>query len=54
MDLDVNVGKLPNHLKLCVLYSTLFFLSNSLQWTEIHRAVRFDTVPLLSEKIPPT
>ena len=27
--------------------------SNSLQWNEIHRAVRFDAVPLLSQKIPP-
>jgi hypothetical protein len=27
--------------------------SNSFQWTEIHRAVRFDAVPLLSQKIPP-
>jgi hypothetical protein len=54
MDLDVDVGKLPNHLKLCVLYSTLFLSSNSLQWTEIQCAVRFDAVPILSEKIPPT
>ena len=35
-----------------VFYSILS--SNSLQWIEIHRAVRFDAIPLLSEKISPT
>ena len=55
MDLDVDVGKLPNLLKLCVMYSGFILSSNSpQQTTEIHRAVRFDTIPILSEKIPPT
>jgi hypothetical protein len=40
MDLDVDVGKLPNHLKLCVLYSTLFYHPTVSKQTEIHRAVR--------------
>ena len=46
MDLDVDVGKLPNHLKLCVMYSDSILSSNSLQWTENLRAVKFDAVPL--------
>ena len=54
MDLDVDVGKLPNHLKLCVMYSGSILSFNSPQRTEIQRAVRFDAVPILSEKIPPT
>jgi hypothetical protein len=52
--MDVDVGKLPNHLKLCVMYSASIFSSNSLQRTENLRVVRFDAVPILSEKIPPT
>jgi hypothetical protein len=52
--MDVDVGKLPNHLKLCVMYSGSILSFNSLQRTEIQRAVRFDAVPILSEKIPPT
>jgi hypothetical protein len=44
----VDVDKLPNHLKLCVLYFGLFYHSNSLQWTEIHRAVMFDAVPKIT------
>uniref|UniRef100_A0A2N9IPU6 Uncharacterized protein n=1 Tax=Fagus sylvatica TaxID=28930 RepID=A0A2N9IPU6_FAGSY len=54
MDLDVDVGKLPNHLKLCVMYSGTILSSNSPQRIEIQCAVRFDAVPILSEKIPPT
>jgi hypothetical protein len=50
----VDVGKLPNHLKLCVIYFCSILSFNSLQRTEIQRAVRFDAVPILSEKIPPT
>jgi hypothetical protein len=50
--MDVDVGKLPNHLKLCVMYSGSILSSNSLQWTEIQRAVRFDAVPILSQKNP--
>ena len=53
MDLDVDVGKLPNHLKLCAMYSGSILSSNSPQRTEIQRAVRFDAVLILSEKIPP-
>ena len=54
MDLDVDVGKLPNHLKLCVMFSGSILSFNSPQRTEIQHAVRFDAVPILSEKIPPT
>ena len=54
MDLDVDVGKLPNHLKLCVMYSGSILSFNSPQRTEIQRATRFVAVPILSEKIPPT
>jgi hypothetical protein len=50
----VDVGKLPYHLKLCVMYSGSILSFNSPQRTEIQRAVRFDAVPILSEKIPPT
>ena len=38
---------------MCFIFCSILS-SNSLQWIEIHRAVRFDAVPLLSQKIPPT
>ena len=53
MDLDVDVSKLSNHLKLYVLYFALFYhpiVSNGLRFI----VLRFNAVPLLSEKIPPT
>ena len=47
----MEVGKLSNHLKLCVLYSVLFYhstVSSGLRFI----VLRFDAVPLLSQKIP--
>ena len=42
----------PPKIMCFVFYSILS--SNNLQWTEIYRAVMFDAIPLLSEKISTT
>ena len=49
----MEVGKLPNHLKLFVMYSGSILLFNSPLGTEIQRAVRLDPVPILSQKNSP-
>jgi hypothetical protein len=36
---------------MCFVFYSIFS-SNSLKWTEIQRAVRFDAVPILSKKNP--
>ena len=44
MDLDVDIGKLPNHLKLCVLYLALFYhptVSNGLRFIVLWGLMRF-------------
>jgi hypothetical protein len=38
---------------MCIVFYSIFS-SNSIQWTEIQHDVRFDAVPILSEKILPT
>ncbi len=50
----MDVGKLSNHLKLCVLYLALFYhptVPNRLRFMTLQS---FDAVPILSKKIPPT
>jgi hypothetical protein len=47
-DLDVNVDKLPNHLKLCVLYSTRFYhrtVVNELRFIILQSLLRFQYYP---------
>ncbi len=59
INLSVDVGKLPNHLKYCVTISiyfgsvlALYYHLNNLQWAEIHCTKVFDAIQRLSKNSP--